>query len=74
MRKEVFNILRYSVRWGENSIYATCKSLENAIAMCNRLNKSQQGLVPYYIYTIQVKEEIMTDEREKKRRNKLVKL
>jgi len=72
MRKEVFNILRYSVRWGENSIYATCKSLENAIAMCNRLNdESQQGLVPYYIYTIQVKEVIMTDEREKNKKKQV---
>lgn len=68
MRKEVFNILRYSVRWGENSIYATCKSLENAIAMCNRLNESQQGLVPYYIYTVQVKEVTIT-ERKMRRKN-----
>jgi len=71
MRKEVFNILRYSVRWGENSIYATCKSLENAIAMCNRLNDEKQGLVPYYIYTIQVKEVIMTDEREKNKKKQV---
>lgn len=48
----MYKILEFDMRYCINRVYTTYSDFSEAISKCKKLNSTQQGFVPEYIYTV----------------------